>query len=71
MTEIEAQLASEKDELRKVFDEHAVQGHVVKDELLDMCAQLECPMKNWELEAAWRAMDPDERGWVVRSHIRS
>jgi hypothetical protein len=27
-------MADEKNDLRKVFDEHAVEGHVVKDELM-------------------------------------
>ena len=59
-------MATEKDELRKVFDEHAVEGHVVKDELVAMCMDLDRPLKTWELEAAWRSMDHDEVGWVVR-----
>ena len=64
-------MADEKNELRKVFDEHAVEGHVVKDELVAMCMDLERPLKTWEVEAAWRAMDHDEVGWVVRMAPRN
>jgi hypothetical protein len=64
---MEAQMAGEKHELRRVFDQHAVEGHIVKDELAAMCVDLGRPMNQvWELEAAWRSMDPDELGWVVR-----
>ena len=60
-------MAREKNELRRVFDDHAVEGHIVKDELVAVCMDLDRPMnQNWELEAAWRSIDPDERGWAVR-----
>ena len=64
--EIDAELSSEKDELREAFYEHAVEGHVVKAELQMLCADLDRPLKNWELEAAWRVLDPEEHGWAVR-----
>ena len=64
-------MADEKNDLRKGFDEHSVEGHVVKDELMAMCMDLDRPMKTWELDAAWRSMDPDELGWVVRMTPRN
>lgn len=68
--EIEEEMDHERDDLRQVFEKHAVEGHVVKDELIALCADLDRPLKNWEVEAAWRTMDPDEHGWVVRKPIR-
>ena len=59
-------MSHEKDELRHVFDKHAVEGHVVKDEVIALCEDLLRPLKSWELEAAWRSLDPEERGYVVR-----
>ena len=59
-------MSHEKDELRQVFDKHAVEGHVIKAEVIALCEDLSRPLKVWELEAAWRSLDPEERGYVVR-----
>ena len=64
--EIEEDISTEKNELRRVFDKHAVEGHVVKDEVIALCEDLLRPLKSWELEASWRSLDPEDHGYVVR-----